>query len=202
MSNHHEPIFEIQQDFIRGYQALNGLSNCVSIFGSARVEPNNVYYIKAYELSKLLALKGFNIITGGGGGIMEAANKGAFETKGVQSVGLNIKLPKEQQPNPYVDISVQFDHFYPRKFMLLNFSQAIVVFPGGYGTLDELFEVLVLIQTQKVQARKVILYGKSFWENMLNVVFEKLIVENMIEKVDTTLIEISDDIEYISNNII
>lgn len=197
-----ELINEIKLDFTNGHKLLADLNNCITIFGSARVNSDSLDYQKAYELSNKLALHGFNIVTGGGGGIMEAANKGAFEVEGVQSVGLNITLPREQHPNPYTNLSVTFDHFYPRKFMLLNFAQAVVVFPGGFGTLDELFELLVLIQTEKVQAKKVYLYNKNFWENMVDTIFNNLISENMINKEDRSLIQICDNIDDIVKNII
>lgn len=197
-----EDIKQIQNDLDVGLKALGDISNCITIFGSARVEKDDKYYTQAYKLAKLLGENGFNIITGGGPGIMQAANKGAYEVSGIKSIGLNIKLPKEQGLNPYTNLDVEFTHFYARKYMLVHFSKAIVVFPGGFGTLDELFETLVLIQTKKMQKVKIFLYSKEFWSSMLDLIEKKLLDSQYISKEDLHIVEICDDITYISQNII
>ncbi len=197
-----QDVVQIQNDLNTGLKALENISGSITIFGSARIDSNDEYYLKAYELSKLLGQKGFNIITGGGPGIMQAANKGAFEIPDILSIGLNIKLPKEQALNPYTNLDVEFDHFYARKYMLVHFSKAIVVFPGGFGTLDELFETIVLIQTKKMNKIKIFLYSKEFWSNMIKTIESRLLDENYISKEDLSIIEICDDITYISQNII
>ncbi len=143
-------VFRIIADFVKGFDELGELGPTVTIFGSARTDKDNLYYKEAVRLSSMLAEKGFNIMTGGGPGIMEAANKGGATNKNVDSIGLNIDLPFEQIPNPYTSKELRFDYFFSRKVMLVKYSMAYVIFPGGYGTLDELFEALTLIQTKKV----------------------------------------------------
>ncbi|MEA1915783.1 MAG: TIGR00730 family Rossman fold protein [Campylobacterota bacterium] len=197
-----QDVEQIQDDLTRGYEALGKVTNSITIFGSARTLADDQYYTQAYKLAKLLGENGFSIITGGGGGIMQAANKGAFECTAVDSIGLNIKLPKEQTLNPFTTMDVEFQHFYARKYMLVHFAKAIVVFPGGFGTLDELFEVIVLVQTKKIKPIKIFLYSKEFWHNMMQTIESRLMDEYYIGKNDLNIIEISDDIEYINNNII
>lgn len=160
-------VLRISSEFVDGFEALAGLSPAVTIFGSARTEPGDPMYKAATETARLLGEAGFPIITGGGPGIMEAANHGA-RLAGSRSIGLNIELPFEQHLNPYVDISVQFHYFFVRKTMLVKYSQAFVVFPGGFGTLDELFESLTLIQTGKVHNFPVVLYNTAYWQGMLD----------------------------------
>ncbi|HEX5322863.1 MAG TPA: TIGR00730 family Rossman fold protein [Capsulimonadaceae bacterium] len=159
-------VLRISSEFVEGFEALAGLSPAVTIFGSARTEPHDPIYKAAVETARLLGEAGFPIISGGGPGIMEAANKGA-RLAGTRSIGLNIELPFEQHLNPYVDITVQFHYFFVRKTMLVKYSQAFVVFPGGFGTLDELFESLTLIQTGKVHNFPVVLYDGSYWRGLL-----------------------------------
>jgi uncharacterized protein (TIGR00730 family) len=195
-------IVQIPKDLQKGYDALKNIDKSITIFGSARVKEDDKYYKDAYMLAKLVAKNGFNIITGGGGGIMSAANKGAFEISNILSIGLNIKLPKEQALNPYTNLDVEFEHFYSRKYMLVHFSQAIVVFPGGFGTLDELFETIVLIQTKKIKKIKIFLYSKEFWSNIIKTIESRLLDENYISIEDLDIVDISDDIAYISQNIV
>lgn len=158
-------IFRIMAEFVDGYEFLSRVSADVTIFGSARVKSSNPYYHEAEKLGHILSQKGYSVITGGGPGIMEAANKGAF-TAGGESIGLNIQLPFEQRINKYVRHGIGFHFFFTRKVMLTSPSQAFVAFPGGFGTLDEVFEVLTLIQTHKMQPVPVILVGKSYWQKL------------------------------------
>ena len=161
-------IFKVMSEFVEGFEKLSKIGPCVSIFGSARTKPDNPYYIQAEEIAFMLTKKGYGVITGGGLGIMEAGNKGAHLAGGT-SVGLNIELPFEQHNNPYIDSdkSIDFDYFFVRKVMFVKYSQGIVVMPGGFGTLDELFEAITLIQTHKIEKFPVILVGKTFWSGLL-----------------------------------
>jgi uncharacterized protein (TIGR00730 family) len=159
-------IFRIMAEFVEGFHTLAGLEKAVSIFGSARTQPDHPDYQAAEETARLLAKEGFPIVTGGGGGIMEAANKGAFEVGG-ESIGLNITLPEEQEANRYQTISLDFHYFYARKVMFTKYAAAFVCFPGGYGTLDEFFETMTLIQTIKVEPFPVILYGTEYWQGLI-----------------------------------
>jgi uncharacterized protein (TIGR00730 family) len=159
-------IFRIMAEFVEGFEVMAPVGKAVSLFGSARARPGDKYYHEAEETARLLAKEDFAVITGGGPGIMEAANKGAFEAGG-QSIGLNISLPQEQEANKYQTISLDFHYFYARKVMFVKYASAFVCFPGGYGTLDEFFETLTLIQTLKVEAFPIILYGSSFWTGLV-----------------------------------
>jgi len=161
-------IFKIMSEFVEGYERMSKIGPSVSIFGSARTKPENKYYKAAVEVAKKLALHGYGVITGGGPGIMEAGNKGAFEVNG-KSVGLNINLPFEQNHNPYIDAehNLEFDYFFVRKVIFVKYSQAFVIMPGGLGTLDEMFEALTLIQTKKINRRPVVLFGKSYWTGLI-----------------------------------
>ncbi|MGD0541377.1 MAG: TIGR00730 family Rossman fold protein [Tepidisphaeraceae bacterium] len=159
-------IFRIMAEFVEGFEAMSKVGKAVSIFGSARAKPGSEYYKAAEETGRLLAKAGYAIITGGGPGIMESANKGAFETGGT-SVGLNISLPQEQESNRYLNIAMDFHYFYARKVMFVKYASAFVCFPGGYGTLDECFETLTLIQTLKIEAFPVILFGTRYWTGLV-----------------------------------
>ena len=159
-------IFRIMAEFVEGFESLSQLGKAVTVFGSARTRPDDPYYKAAEETARLLAKKDFAVITGGGPGIMEAANKGAFEAGGT-SVGLNITLPQEQEANRYQSISLDFHYFYARKVMFTKYSSAFIYFPGGYGTMDELFEMLTLIQTLKVDPFPVVLYGSTYWGGLV-----------------------------------
>lgn len=152
-------------EFRKGFLSLNKVSNCVTFFGSARFDEQHEYYKLAYETAYTLGKAGYTIMTGGGGGIMEAANKGAKDS-GALSIGCNIRLPKEQKTNPYQDIHLNFSHFFIRKVMLLKYSAAFVLFPGGFGTLDELFETATLIQTRKIHNFPVVMMGTDYWKSL------------------------------------
>ncbi|MBK7946794.1 MAG: TIGR00730 family Rossman fold protein [Flavobacteriales bacterium] len=162
-------IFKIMSEFVEGFEALQRIRPCVSIFGSARTKPDAAEFKLAEEIAFQLTGNGYGVITGGGPGIMEAANKGA-QRGGGTSVGLNIELPFEQEPNPYIDKekSLHFDYFFVRKVMFIKYSQGFIVLPGGFGTLDELFEALTLIQTQKIARFPIILVGKKYWQGLLD----------------------------------
>ncbi len=161
-------VFKIMGELVEGYEKLSQLGPCVSIFGSARTQPNDMYYKKTIEISESIVKLGLGVITGGGPGIMEAANKGAQMAGGV-SIGLNIDLPFEQKYNDYIDSDklIDFDYFFVRKVMFVRYAQAFVVMPGGFGTLDELFEAITLIQTNKIERFPVILYGTEFWSGCI-----------------------------------
>jgi|SRR5690554_514172 uncharacterized protein (TIGR00730 family) len=159
-------VVSIVFEFIKGFRKLHFVEPCITVFGSARFGEDNFYYKSAREFSKLASKKGFTIMTGGGPGIMEAANRGAKDVSG-KSIGCNIKLPKEQQPNPYLDFSLTMNHFYVRKVLLLKYSYAFAVFPGGFGTMDEFFETLTLLQTKKISNFPVVLFGKDYWSQLL-----------------------------------
>ncbi len=168
-SNDAWSIFKILGEFVEGYERMSQIGPCVSIFGSARTKPDNPYYKEARDIANKLVSKGYGVITGGGPGIMEAANQGARDGGGT-SVGLNIKLPFEQTSNPYIDAdkNINFDYFFVRKVMFIKYSQGFIVMPGGFGTLDELFEALTLIQTDKIGRFPIILVGKSFWAGLID----------------------------------
>jgi uncharacterized protein (TIGR00730 family) len=160
-------IFRIMAEFVEGIESLSKLRRAVTIFGSARGRAGEPYYEKAVSLAKSLVENGFSVITGGGPGIMEAANKGAAEAGG-QSVGLNIHLPYEQKPNPYANISLEYKYFFVRKVMFVKYAVAYVILPGGFGTLDELFEALTLIQTKRIKPFPVILLGSEYWKGLID----------------------------------
>jgi len=187
-------IFKIMAEFVNGYEKLSKIGPCVSIFGSARTKPEQKYYKLAEKIAYELTQNGYGVITGGGPGIMEAGNKGAHRGKGA-SVGLNIELPFEQHDNPYIDHdkNVQFDYFFVRKVMFVKYAQGFVVMPGGFGTLDELFEAMTLIQTKKIGRFPIILVGRDFWSGIFDWVKEVLIqkYENASEE-DMKLIRIVD----------
>jgi uncharacterized protein (TIGR00730 family) len=184
-------LFKILAEFVEGFEILPRVYPGVTIFGSARTPADHPDYKKAEELAKLLVKAGFSIITGGGPGIMEAANKGAAEAGGY-SVGLNIKLPLEQEPNPYANIKLEFRYFFVRKVMMAKYSVAFVFFPGGFGTLDELFEVLTLIQTKKIRPVPIVMIDKNFWEPLYRWMKDCLIPNNKISQKDVELFKILD----------
>ncbi len=194
-------VFRILADFTKGFDELGELGPSVTIFGSARTDKDDIYYKKSVELSSMLAKKGFNIITGGGPGIMEAANKGAKEGADVESIGLNIDLPFEQIANPYTTKELSFDYFFSRKVMLVKYSMAYVIFPGGFGTLDELFEALTLTQTKKVTGVKIFVIGVEFYQPLIEFIKNKLVTNGMIDKTDIELIRLTDDLECVVDEV-
>jgi uncharacterized protein (TIGR00730 family) len=187
-----ERLDRIRRELVRGYEALGGLGCAVSVFGSARTPTDHPDHALARETARRLGEAGFAVITGGGPGIMEAANRGAKEA-GATSVGLNIDLPFEQGANAYQDIALRFHYFFTRKVMFVRFATAFVVFPGGFGTLDELFEALVLIQTHKIRHFPVILVRPSFWGAMTDWMRERLVADGMIAASDLDLLTVTDD---------
>ena len=187
-------IFRIMAEFIEGFEFLADLTNEVTFFGSARTRPDHPCYQEARKLGKLLGEAGFTIITGGGPGIMEAGNRGATEA-GAQSVGLNIELPKEQRINPFVKRFKGFYYFFTRKVMLSASAQAYVFFPGGFGTLDELFELVMLIQTKKMMRLPIVLVGKKFWDGLFGWVRTELLRSDYIEEEDLKIMTIVDSAE-------
>ena len=185
-------IFRIMAEFIEAIDALSRIQPAVTIFGSARVKAEDPFYNKAEMLARRLAQKGFSVITGGGPGIMEAANKGAAEAGG-KSIGMNIRLPFEQKPNPYANISIEYKYFFVRKVMFVKYAVAYVIFPGGFGTLDELFEALTLIQTKRIKSFPVILFGQEYWSGMIDWLRNTLVREDKIQAEDLDFIQIVDD---------
>lgn len=193
-------VFQIMAEFVEGFECLEPLRPSVSVFGSARTPPDHPCYQAAEETSRLLSDAGFTIVSGGGPGIMEAANKGASAGKS-PSVGLNIALPHEQEPNPYQDISLKFQHFFSRKVMFVKYASAYVVFPGGFGTLDELAEILALIQTGKSRKIPVILYGYDYWQGLVDWLREKMAAEGHVGQSDLTLFKILEEPQAIVDTI-
>ena len=189
-------VFRIMSEFVDGFDALAHVPPSVAVFGSARLKPDSSAYQAAEETALLLAKAGFGIITGGGPGIMEAANKGAQEGDSC-SIGCNIELPFEQASNPHLDISVDFSYFFVRKTMFIKYSEAFIIFPGGFGTMDELFEALTLIQTKKVNHFPVILYDSAFWGGMVNWINQSMLELGTVSLEDTQLLHLSDDPEEI-----
>ena len=184
-------VFRIMGEFVEGFDDLATVTRGVAVFGSARTPADNPFYAAAQETAALLARAGFSVITGGGPGIMEAANRGAFEATGV-SIGCNIELPFEQAPNPYQTRSLKFKYFFVRKTMFVKYSNAFVIFPGGFGTLDELFEALTLIQTRKINNFPVILFGSEFWAGMLTWLEEVILKSKYIGAEDRNLLFLTD----------
>ena len=198
-------VLRIQSEFVEGFDALAGAGPCIAIFGSARTLPDNPHYKAAEETASLIAKKGFGIITGGGPGIMEAANKGAFETGGL-SIGCNIDLPLEQVINQYQNISLEFRYFFVRKTIFIKYSVGYVIFPGGFGTLDEMFEALTLAQTGKIEHFPIALYGKDYWKDLYQWIDECLIEKYCtINPEDKDLYSIVDSpqeaVDYITHTI-
>lgn len=195
---HSDPwrVFRIMGEFVEGFDALAHVGPAAAVFGSARVTPEDHAYSAARELGRLLARAGFAVITGGGPGIMEAANRGAREAGG-RSIGCNIELPFEQETNPYVDIAINFRYFFVRKTMFVKYSEAFVIFPGGFGTMDELFEALTLIQTRKIRNFPVILYDSEYWSGLLHWIETKMLEEGKISPEDLHLVKLSNSPEEI-----
>src|SRR3954470_11625919 len=190
-------IFKIMSEFVDGFEKLSKIGPCVSIFGSARLQPDHVYYKLAEDIAFKLTKEGYGIITGGGPGIMEAANKGA-KTAGGKSVGLNIELPFEQSANPYIDADklITFDYFFVRKLMFIKYAQGFVVLPGGFGTMDELFEALTLIQTKKIGKFPIVLAGREYWSGLITWIKNVLIEEKTVDEHDLNLILVAEDANH------
>lgn len=179
-------IFQVISEFVEGYERLVHISPSVSIYGSARVQPDHPYYKLTTEIAKLLSNNGYSIVTGGGGGIMQAANYGAYQGSSF-SIGLNIVLPGEEIANEYQDISLRFRHFFTRKIMFVKYASAYVVIPGGYGTLDELSEILSLVQTKKTRKIPIVIVNRAFWEPLIDWFKSTLVTEKMIDPEDLDL---------------
>ncbi|MDB9975267.1 TIGR00730 family Rossman fold protein [Candidatus Thioglobus sp.] len=188
-------LVTVGAELLAAKQRLQIFKNNVTVFGSARIKPTDPLYNDAYELGKSLSNSGYNVFTGGGPGIMSAANKGAYEGKS-KSIGLNIELPQEQSSNPYLDENITFDYFFSRKVMLVKYSSACVYFPGGYGTADELMEVLTLMQTNKMKKVPIILYDSKFWASLL-LWIEQSVEKSYVSKENFELIRVVDSVEEI-----
>jgi uncharacterized protein (TIGR00730 family) len=189
-------VFRIMAEFVESIETLSDVNNAVTIFGSARVKPDDIYYQKTENLTRLLVQNGFSVITGGGGGIMEAANKGAGEAGG-KSVGMNIQLPFEQKPNPYANIHLHYKYFFIRKVMFVKYAIAYVILPGGFGTMDELFEALTLIQTKRIKSFPLILMGSEYWQGLLDWLKKNMLREDKILPGDLDLIQVVDEPEEV-----
>ncbi len=189
-------VFRIMAELVEGFEALNGIGPAVTIFGSARLQPGSSYYNKCLKVAENLAKEGFAVISGGGPGIMEAANKGAQNASGV-SVGLNIELPMEQMPNQFQDVRVEFRYFFVRKLMFVKYAVGYVIFPGGFGTMDELFEALTLIQTKKIRSFPVVLVGKNYWDGLIGWIRQTMLADGNISPEDLDLMHIVDEPEEV-----
>ncbi len=191
-------IFRILAEFIQGFDALADIGPAVTFFGSSKFSKRNKYYKLARKTAYMLGKEGFTIITGGGPGIMEAANRGAFDA-GVTSVGLNIEIPQEEEHNPYQTISLKFKYFFVRKVMLLRYALAYVIFPGGFGTFDELFEAATLIQTERIFPFPVILFGKDYWSELYQFMRKKMIKTGTIDEKDLSIFYLTDEPQEVVN---
>ena len=189
-------LFHILAEFVEGFENLTDVHPAVTVFGSARAKKGDELYTTAYELAKVLGRNKFNVITGGGPGVMEAVNKGAKE-EGAQSVGINIELPFEQKPNPYITVPLSFKYFFIRKVMFIKYAIAYIVLPGGFGTLDEFFEAITLIQTNKIRPFPVILVGSDFWKSLVEWMEKNMLARGMISREDLNIFKIMDDPEEI-----
>ncbi|MGD9096869.1 MAG: TIGR00730 family Rossman fold protein [Desulfobacterales bacterium] len=189
-------LFRIMGEFVEGVEALHDIGPAVSIFGSARTSPDDPAYERAVAVAAAFARENFTVITGGGGGIMEAANKGAAEAGG-HSVGLNISLPHEQTPNSFANIQLNFHYFFIRKVMFVKYAMAYVIMPGGFGTLDELFESVTLIQTQRIRPLPVILVGSDYWNGLVDWIRARLLGDKMISPEDIDILQVIDDPEEV-----
>lgn len=185
--------FKVFWQFIKGFRTLHFVGPCITVFGSARFKEDHPYYIKAREFGKRIAGLGFTVMTGGGPGIMEAANRGAFENGG-KSVGCNIQLPFEQEPNPYMQTSITFEHFFVRKVLLTKYSYAFIIMPGGFGTMDELFETVTLIQTKTVTNFPIVLYGVDYFKPLMETI-EWMAEQGTISREDLSLVLVTDDMD-------
>lgn len=185
-------IFKIMSEFVDAFEELKEIGPAVTLWGSSRAKRNSKFYRLTQETTKAISDAGFSVITGGGPGLMEAANKGAKKGK-AKSVGLNIKLPEEQEPNKYLDLCIEFDYFFIRKVMFVKYASAFVIMPGGYGTMDELFEALTLIQTEKSQLFPVILMGTDYWRGMIRWLKETVVKEGHLYRKETSVFTVTDD---------
>lgn len=195
-----ESAVRVFLEFLRGYESLDFEGPCVTVFGSARFKEDHAYYRMARALGKRLAQEGFVVMTGGGPGIMEAANRGAKEGGGF-TIGCNIRLPHEQRPNRYLDRFVEFEHFFVRKVMLVKYSCAFVVFPGGFGTLDETFEAITLVQCEKIERFPIVAMGTDFWIHMHDFVRNALVAERTVTREDLEILKLSDSVEEVARYI-
>ncbi|HZH85848.1 MAG TPA: TIGR00730 family Rossman fold protein [Brumimicrobium sp.] len=195
-SNDSWAIFKIMAEFVNGYENMARIGPSISVFGSARTEDQDKYYKKATNISRMLAERGYGVITGGGPGIMEAGNKGAQEGGG-QSIGLNIDLPFEQSGNQYIDqdSNLKFDYFFVRKVVFVKYSQGFVVLPGGFGTMDEMFEALTLIQTKKIARKPIVFIGTAYWKGLIDWITNTMLTEGNISAGDLDLFKVVDDEE-------
>lgn len=189
-------IFRIMAEFVEGFEGLSKMGSLVTIFGSARAKPSDTYYKLAQKISKLLVKEGYGIVTGGGPGIMEAANRGASEANGV-SIGLNITLPHEQKPNRYIKTLLNFRYFFCRKVMFVKYAKGFVIMPGGFGTMDELCEALTLIQTEKIHKFPVVLVGKEYWAGYINWMKKKMLGHDFISSEDLDIFTVTDDADEV-----
>jgi uncharacterized protein (TIGR00730 family) len=185
-------IFRIMSEFVDGFGTLSQMGPCITIFGSAREKPSGKYYRMAEQTARLAVKNGFGVITGGGPGIMEAGNKGATEAKGT-SIGLNIQLPFEQRPNPFIKTMMNFKHFFCRKVMFLKYTDGVIIMPGGFGTMDEFFEALTLVQTRKMHEVPIIMMGSEYWKGLVAWLKKDMLGEAYIDKADLKLIKMTDD---------
>jgi uncharacterized protein (TIGR00730 family) len=185
-------MFRIISEFVEGFEELSAVDKAVSIFGSARFGPGHKYYRVTEEIAYLLAKEGFSIITGGGPGLMEAANRGARRAKGF-SIGLNIQLPMEQKPNPYIDTLISFRYFFVRKVMFVKYAKAFVIMPGGYGTMDEFSEALTLIQTMRIPRFPVVVFGSEYWKGLLAWLKDTAAQDGAIDQEDLSIFKVTDD---------
>src|SRR5215470_14058596 len=191
--------FRVFRQFLKGFRTLHFVGPCITVFGSARFKEDNPFYISARNFGKKIAELGFTTMTGGGPGIMEAANRGAFETGGM-SVGCNIQLPFEQKANPYLNRSITFEHFFVRKVLLVKYSYAFIIMPGGFGTMDEFFEILTLVQTKTVTNFPIVLFGKQYYKELMEAM-EFMAEKGAISKEDMHLVLLTDDIDEAINHI-
>jgi hypothetical protein len=198
-------LFHILAEFVEGFEKLSDVKPAVTVFGSARTKEGDDLYTKAYQLALALGKANFNLITGGGPGVMEAVNKGASDA-GVKSVGINIELPLEQKPNHYINVPLSFRYFFVRKVMFLKYAIAYIVLPGGFGTLDEMFEAMTLIQTKKMKPFPIVLMGADYWKDVISFFRKQLLGRNMISKEDLNIFQCMDDpaeiVEYIRRFVI